>query len=58
MLHENAQVFSVDNYGEQQPFDGERWKAIRNRLIDELAKGGNTLEDFAPDKIEPGSPWR
>ncbi len=54
MLHENAQVFSVDNYGEPQPFDGERWKAIRNRLIDELAKGGNTLEDFAPDKIEPG----
>ena len=42
MLHENAQVFAAEDYLDPTPpppFDSERWKAIRNRLIDELAKG-------------------
>lgn len=57
MLHENAQVFAYEEYFDSTPpppFDGERWKSIRDRLIDELANGGKTLEDFAPDGMELG----
>lgn len=56
MQQENAQVFAYDDYLDSTPppFDGERWKAIRDRLIDELAKGEKTLDDFASDGMEPG----
>jgi len=57
MLHENTQALAHADYFDPAPpppFDSERWKAIRNRLIDELAKGGKTLDDFAPDEYELG----
>lgn len=57
MLHENEQVSAYTDafYPEKPaPFCRERWKSIRNRLIDELAKGGKTLDDFAPDEMGKG----
>ena len=56
MLHENEQAFAYADFDDNPPapFDAERWKALRNRLIDELAKGGKSLEDFSPNEMELG----
>lgn len=47
MLHENEQMDWLP------PLDSGRWKAISDRLIDELASG-RTLHDFAQDEREVG----
>jgi len=56
MLHENALAPNYADFDDKppQPFDVERWKSLRNRLIDELAKGGKSLEDFAPNEMDLG----
>lgn len=55
MVQENRDVFTDEGHFQMavaSPLDAARWIAIRDRLIDELAKGGR-LEDFAPDGIGP-----
>jgi len=53
MLHENEQVLDKPNHQGtcHAPFDLGRWKAISDRVIDELASG-RTLQDFARGENE------
>lgn len=56
MVTEKSQALSCSEFDDKPPppFDIERWMFLRNRLIDELAKGGKSLESFTPNEIELG----
>jgi DNA transposition AAA+ family ATPase len=53
MLLENEQEMNVGQFP-PIPLSAERWESIRNRIIDELARGGRGLKDFAPNDYDLG----